>query len=63
MNQGWWENAWRNYSEKRFKKTFRVSRETFLYILNNIQADRATVEQVRMLRLKNSTQKRGINRI
>ena len=23
-NQDWWENVWRNYSEKRFKKTFRV---------------------------------------
>ena len=39
------------------KKTFRVSRTIILYILNKIQADRATVEQVRMLRLKTSTQK------
>ena len=38
-NQGWWENVWRNYSEKRFKKTFRVSRATFLYILSKIQGD------------------------
>ena len=38
-NQGWWENVWRNYSEKRFIKTFRVSRATFLYILSKIQGD------------------------
>ena len=38
-NQGWWENVWRNYSEKRFKKTFRVFRATFLYILKKIQGD------------------------
>ena len=31
-NQGWCENVWRDYSEKRFEKTFRVSRATFLYI-------------------------------
>ena len=35
-NTGWWENAWNNYSEARFKKTFRVSRSTFRYILNRI---------------------------
>ena len=33
---GWWENAWNNYSEARFKKTFRISRSTFTYILNRI---------------------------
>ena len=38
-NQGWCENVWRNYSEKRFKTTFRVSRATFLYILSKIQGD------------------------
>ena len=54
-NQGWWENVWCNYSEKRFiKKNFRVSQATFLYILSRIQADNATVHQKRMLRLKNS---------
>ena len=35
-NTGWWENAWNNYSEARFKKTFRISRSTFKYILNRI---------------------------
>ena len=35
-NIGWWENTWNNYSEARFKKTFRVSRSTFRYIFNRI---------------------------
>ena len=35
-NIGWWENTWNNYLEARFKKTFRVSRSTFRYILNRI---------------------------
>ena len=35
-NIGWWENTWNTYSEARFKKTFRVSRSTFRYILNRI---------------------------
>ena len=35
-NIGWWENTWNNYSEARFKKTFRVSHSTFRYILNRI---------------------------
>ena len=35
-NTGWWENAWNNYSEARFKKTFRISLSTFRYILNRI---------------------------
>ena len=35
-NTGWWENAWNNYSEARFKKTFRISRSTFRYTLNRI---------------------------
>ena len=34
---GWWENVWNNYSEARFKKTFRISRATFRYILNRIE--------------------------
>jgi len=38
-NIGWWDNVWNNYSNKRFKKTFRVSRETFLFILNRIRGD------------------------
>lgn len=35
-NTGWWENAWNNYSEASFKKTFRISRSTFRWILNRI---------------------------
>ena len=35
-NIGWWENMWNNYSEARFKKTFKVSRSMFRYILNRI---------------------------
>ena len=34
---GWWENVWNNYSEARFKKTFRISRATFRYILDRIE--------------------------
>ena len=33
----WWENVWNNYSEARFKKTFRISRATFRYILDRIE--------------------------
>ena len=36
-NTGWWENVWNNYSEARFKKTFRISRATFRYILDRIE--------------------------
>ena len=36
-NIGWWENVWNNYSEARFKKTFRISRATFRYILDRIE--------------------------
>ena len=35
-NAEWWDNAWNNYSEARFKKTFQISRSTFRYILNRI---------------------------
>ena len=38
-NTGWWENAWSNFDDKRFKRNFRVSRATFLYILGNIEGD------------------------
>ena len=55
--------VWRNYSEKRLEKTFRVSRAAFLCMLNKIQAVRATIEQPRMLRLKNSTKDLGTNGI
>lgn len=36
-NSGWWDILWHTYSDVRFKKTFRISRETFLYILNRIR--------------------------
>ena len=35
-NTGLWENVW-NYSEARFKKTFRISRATFRYIVDRIE--------------------------
>ena len=38
-NSGWWENVWSNYPDKRFKKTFRVSRQTFSFILCQIRGD------------------------
>ena len=38
-NTGWWETVWTTYSDKRFKQIFRVSRETFLFILDHIKHD------------------------
>ena len=35
-NTGWWEKVWTTYSDARFKKTFRISRSTFNFILNRI---------------------------
>ena len=35
-NTGWWEKVWTTYSDARFKKTFRISRSTFKFILNRI---------------------------
>ena len=35
-NTACWVKAWNSYSEERFKKTFRISRSTFRYILNRI---------------------------
>ena len=35
-NTGWWDNVCNTYSDARFKKTFRVSRDTFNFILNSI---------------------------
>ena len=45
-NSGWWDTVWK-YSEARFKKTFRVTRGTFLYILSRIrqQLERQTVTE------------------
>lgn len=36
-NNGWFNMVWSSYSTKRFKKTFRVSRETFAFILVQIR--------------------------
>ena len=36
-NNGWWLLVWNTYSNERFKKTFRVSRNTFNYILSRIR--------------------------
>ena len=36
-NSGWWETVWTQYSDARFKKTFRVSKNTFAYLLTNIR--------------------------
>ena len=38
-NSGWFSNVWENYSDKRFKTVFRVSRETFTNILGFIRND------------------------
>ena len=36
-NTGWSGKVWDTYSDARFKKTFRLSRTTFTYILNRIK--------------------------
>ncbi|XP_028417137.1 protein ANTAGONIST OF LIKE HETEROCHROMATIN PROTEIN 1-like [Dendronephthya gigantea] len=36
-NPGWWNIVWQTYSDARFKKTFRVSRGTFSFILGRIR--------------------------
>ena len=38
-NCGWWDLVWNSYSEERFKKTFRVSKNTFNFILSRIRHD------------------------
>lgn len=35
-NTGWGDTVWNTYSDTRFKKTFRISRSTFKFILNRI---------------------------
>ena len=35
-NTGWWKLVWKTYSEDRFKKTFRLTKETFQFILDRI---------------------------
>ncbi len=36
-NHGWWELVWETYDDERFKRTFRVSRKTFDFILERIR--------------------------
>ena len=36
-NTGWWNIIWQTYTDARFKKTFRVSRGTFTFILDRIR--------------------------
>ena len=38
-NSGWWNNLRNNYSEERFEKVMRVSRDTFLYIMDHVKVD------------------------
>ena len=38
-NNGWFDLVWNTYSETRFKKTFRVSKATFNFILSRIEHD------------------------
>ena len=38
-NDGWFQTVIDAYTDKRFKKTFRVSKATFSFILNNIKHD------------------------
>ena len=38
-NSGYWNYVWNTYDENRFKKTFRISRATFLFILSIIKKD------------------------
>ena len=36
-NTGWFDIVWQTYSDAGFKKAFRISRETFSYILSKIE--------------------------
>lgn len=46
-NNGWWELVWNSYSDERFKKTFRVSKNTFNFILSRIrhELERETINE------------------
>lgn len=46
-NMGWFNLVWSTYSDERFKKTFRISRATFQFILQRIRhvLDRDTVTE------------------
>ena len=36
-NNGWWNLVWNNYSDKRFCRTFRISKGSFSFILSRIR--------------------------
>ena len=36
-NHGWWDAVWNNYSEARFKESFRVSRNIYLHFKQDPQ--------------------------
>ena len=38
-NPGWWDLVWTSYTDKQFKKTFRISKGTLHYILRKIRRD------------------------
>ena len=38
-NKGWFEEVWNTYTDQRFKKTFRVSKATFNFIIGRMQHD------------------------
>ena len=38
-NNGWFDHVWNTFSETRLKKTFRVSKVTFNFILSRIEHD------------------------
>ena len=38
-NKGWWETVESQYNDTRFKEIFRVTRETFNFILSKIRVD------------------------
>ena len=46
-NYGWWELVWNSYSDGRFKKTFRISKATFTFILGKIRPylERKTINE------------------
>ena len=48
-NTGWWETVNSEYSDERFKQTFRVSRETFIFLLSKIEHEKTKKKQQRLL--------------
>ena len=44
-NNGWWDMVWNMYTDERFKKTFRVSKSTFNFILEVYSGIRNDLER------------------